>query len=132
MKKFLSALVFVIICGIFNFCSADTAYDYDSNYIFIDKQGSGGYSTYLYVPSVYVQEQNHPYYMIFGRFVTIGGRKTISEQWKDISIGYNWDIKAIFENGQIRMDTEGTFGRFYRRMADALFLVAYGQNFYGY
>ena len=78
-----------------NICSA-YVYDNDSNYVYIGTYGSGGYSTYLYLPSVDVQEYNPPHYQIAGNFITIGGKETISEDWLIHVVRYNWYTKETY------------------------------------
>ena len=134
MKKILSALVFAICILSVNFCSADP-YENNPDYIYIGTYGSGGYSNYLYRPSVDVQEYNPPHYQISGTFVSYGGKYTKSENWATHCVRYNWYTKETFslKNGYwVKDPIETGIGRYYKNRANALFRVAYGMDFYGY
>lgn len=73
MRRFFVMWIAFLTSVSVNICLA-YVYDNDSNYVYIGTYGSGGYSTYLYLPSVDVQEYNPPHYQIAGNFVTIGGK----------------------------------------------------------
>lgn len=144
MKKFLSALVFVIVCGIFNLCSADVEdvfryYDNHPDYYFVCR--IQGPKTYLYLPSIDVQEYNPPHYQIKGKFLTVGSVEsrfdTSLSTWY-ATIRYNWYTKEAFsyENGNWRKMAQGKQGSTPvaadKMLANALFRAAYGMDFYGY
>ena len=138
MKKFLSSLIVMLIVTFSaNICAARhyNVYDYDPNYVWVFTQGSGGFSTYLYLPSIDVQEYNPPHYQIAGNFVTIGGKET-SEVWGIFVLRFNWYTKETFWRDNYgnwqKEDVNGSFGKDWRRRADALFRAAYGIDFYGY
>ena len=133
MKKFLLSvmiLLFVALAG--GVCSANP-YDDDPNYVYLGTYGSGGYSTYLYLPSVSVQVHNSPHYQIAGDFVSIGGRKVIEEDWESVTVRFNWNSKETYtQNSYGHWERENINESYYRRRADALFRAAYGMDFYGY
>ena len=139
MKKFLSALiVMLVVTFTANICSA---YDYDNDPNYIRVFMFRG-PIYLHLPSIDVQEYNPPHYQIAGTFVHdydfVDGRK---ERWFSVAIRYNWYTKETFsrdKNGYWQKDEIGKpDDRFSadasrRKFADALFRAAYGIDFYGY
>ena len=136
MKKFLASIMLALVVAFTaNICAANR-YDNDPNYVWVYTQGSGGYKTYLYLPSIDVQEYNPPHYQIAGNFVAIGGKKTIEETREIMVLRFNWYTKETFwrdGNGYwCKEDVTGFFGSDWRRRADALFRAAYGIDFYGY
>ena len=136
MRRFFVMWIAFLISVSVNICLA-YVYDNDSNYVYIGTYGSGGYSTYLYLPSVDVQEYNPPHYQIAGNFITIGGKETISEDWLIHVVRYNWYTKETYSKNfqgivvKEKIIDSGDAG-YYRRRADALFRAAYGVDFYGY
>jgi len=138
MRRFFVMWIAFLISVSVNICLA-YVYDNDSNYVYIGTYGSGGYSTYLYLPSVDVQEYNPPHYQIAGNFVTIGGKKTISETWGIEIVRFNWYTKETYSKNwrgiltkEKIVDSEHADASYYRKRADALFRAAYGVDFYGY
>ena len=132
MKKFFVALTVLLVLFSANICAA-YVYDDDSDYVYLGTYGSGGYSTYLYLPSVDVQEYNPPHYQIAGNFVTIGGRYEISESWLIQVVRFNWYTKETFnQNSDKRWQKENIGDIYFRKRADLLFNAAYGIDFYGY
>ena len=137
MKKFVVMMIFAFVAAFsVSICSA-YVYDSDPDYVYLGTYGSGGYSTYFYVPSVNVQEYNPPHYQIAGDFVTIGGKKIISESWQNAAIRFNWYTKETYHiNGYGNWEKEDinmmVDGKFFRKRADALFRAAYNMDFYGY
>lgn len=137
MKKFLlSVTVAVVVALSANVCAAATRYDDDPYYVYIGTYGSGGYSTYLYLPSVDVQIYNPPHYQIAGNFVTIGGKKIISESREVVAVRFNLNAKETYTKNDYghweKENISDGYGSFYRKRADALFRAAYGMDFYGY
>ena len=143
MKKVFSALCFVIFCGIFNFCYATTSDDvaesYENNpdYYFVNRI-QGPY-TYLYLPSIDVQLYNPPHYQIKGKFLTIGSPESRYDTSVSVwyaTIRYNWYTKEAFEfsNGKWRKMAQGpqssTPVALDKKIANALFIAAYGMKFY--
>lgn len=137
MKKILFSLTVAIVAFSASVCAA-YGYDDDPNYVYIGTYGSGGYSTYLYLPSVDVQIYNPPHYQIAGNFVSIGGKKTISESWGVLSVRFNWNSKETYsKNIDGHWEKENISkgygnGGYYKKRANALFRAAYGMDFYGY
>lgn len=136
MKKILSAFVFLTMLGIFSFCSAYTPYDDDPDYIYLATLGSGGYSHYLYLPSIDVQEYNPPHYQIAGNIVAYGGKKIKGEMWSTAVVRFNWYTKETFSKNYndnwVKEGEHMTDWHYFRKRADALFYAAYRINFYGY
>lgn len=133
MKKILSTIVFVIICGIFNFCSA---YDYDSNYNYKFIANISGHKYYLYLPSLDVQEYNPPHYQIAGRFISPNSNTYEIDLDFEKVTKYNWYTKETFHKniyGNWAKDDLTVSGRYRIEMilfANALFRAAYGMDFY--
>ena len=137
MKKFLTALVFVICAGIFNFCSANP-YENNPDYYFVNS--IQGPKTYLYLPSIDVQEYNPPHYQIKGKFLTVGNVESRYDRSVSVwyaTIRYNWYTKEAFElleNGSWRKMAQGLKSsspvNYDKTIANALFIAAYGMNFY--
>ena len=131
MKKFLSVLVFAIFILSMNFCSA-YVYDNDPDYEFVCAGGGG--QSYLYIPSVDVQEYNPPHYQIAGHFVHAGAH---TKNYY-VALRYNWYTKETFkldDYGNWRKQNIGdssSFSQRERNHADALFRAAYRISFYGY
>jgi len=117
MKKILSVLILLTVCGIFNFCSAsgnavDRKYGFDevnkqrsvcesdSNYTLVYDGGARyitGYA-YFYSPSVEVKEYNPPHYKIAGYFYELSeknGRHFIADKIY-YQVRYNWDTKETW------------------------------------
>ena len=138
MKNFLSALVFGICFLSVNFCSAGI-HDYYENHpdyrLFYSHQG---YYSYLYVPSIDVQEYNPPHYQIGYKLINITEIPGTNEKkWRYDSKRYNWYTKETFhlENGYwVKDDVTSQTGMAERARyaADVVFRAAYGMNFYGY
>ena len=125
MKKiFLMLAVTFILATSFNVCNAE--------YVYVTTNKG---NIYLDTSSVKVVDPNPPYYYIGGHFINHDGNKVVNSF--DVVLGYNWDTKETFswQNGSWqRFNTygESTGPRMNRKIADALFKIAYGQNFYGY
>ena len=135
MRKILLMWIFAMFLLSVNFCSANY-YDDNSDYIYIDTTGSGGYRTYLYRPSVHGEKYNDPYYYIEGKLLSVGGKKQISESWQKIILLFdmrnNVTLESDYHGGWNKENISGTFGSYYRKRADAMFRVIFGKNFYGY
>ena len=140
MKKFaLSMMIALVVTLSANICAA-YYYDNDPDYVFVTSlAASGGWYTYLYLPSVDVQEYNPPHYQIAGRFVMYN---KYSDETNELYIikRFNWHTKETFTKspytkGQfIRDNVKGNSNPEIssRQFADALFRAAYGMDFYGY
>ena len=140
MKKILSALMFAICILSVNFCYAGI-HDYYENHpdyrLFYSHQG---YYSYLYVPSIDVQEYNPPHYQIGYKLIDITEiLGTNEKKWRYDSKRYNWYTKETFslKNGywvkdEVQDNLDSQPVRTNRKFADALFRAAYGMDFYGY
>ena len=131
MKKFLGLLVMLMMIMIFvGICSANTCAN-NSHYIFVTtSQGA----IYLDLRTVNVQDYNPPYYQIAGDFVRVNGD---DEHKFEVVVRYNWETKETYHlnKGYWTKDVvkgETTNSRNNRKVADALFIAAYGMDFYGY
>ena len=137
MKKILSALVFAICFLSVNFCSAGLKDYYDNNSNYKILGGRQGYYSYIYLPSVHVQEYNPPHYQIGFNELYIDENAGTKKWIYNGAKRYNWYTKESFhlENGYWVKDNvtspPGPAQRA-RYAADALFRVAYGMDFYGY
>lgn len=125
MKKIiLMFAVTFIVATSFNICNAE--------YVYVTTNKG---TIYLDTSSVRVGDYNPPYYQVGGHFILHDGNKVINSF--DVILSYNWNTKETFswQNGSWqRYNTygESTGPRMNRKIADALFRIAYGQNFYGY
>ena len=134
MKKFvvmmILAVVFVIVGSQNNLVNAN--YDHDLNY---DEVFTGsGQTTYLYRPSVDVDEYNPPHYTISATLVIVSGYNG-TERENRVTLKYNYDTKECFsrQDGrwiEIHPSDQSNASRFNKNLANALFRAAYGMNFY--
>ena len=142
MKKILSVFVFFIFISNYNFCTADPYKD-DNNYKFVATGSSGIF--YLNLKSIDIQEYNPPYYKIAGDFIHV----YFSSNGEKISVQhvvkrYDWGKKISYHlneygtwiadkvNDKLNPEDDSDSVKRARKFADALFLAAYGINFYGY
>lgn len=128
-------LLFVFLIQ-YNLCSAEVdCYAHDPNYMRVNILH--GCFTYLDMTSVDVHEYNPPFYKIAGYFVFYNNRdkKVVHESAKTMVVRYDYDKREAFIlNGNYwrKLDVSGTsdFHIENKSIANALFNVAYGMDFY--
>ena len=132
MKKFLSALVFAVCILSVNFCSANY---YDNSPDYYRTTVGGGYAVYIFIKSVDVQKYNPPHYQIACNLIHVDNRsgKLANKTYRVVRYNYytkesftldrygDWRKNDIYANSADRHDAI---------IANALFRVAYGMNFY--
>ena len=136
MKKFfLGTVIVLVVTFAANICAAGY-FDYYNNHPDYAGIGRMGAYTFVYLPSVHVQEHNPPYYQIGFDCVNVSeGNGNSSERWSyNNAKRYNWNTKESFhlENGYWVKDDVGDYGRGVRNkdFANIIFRAAYGMNFY--
>lgn len=137
MKKFVVMMIATFILAIsLNLCSASIKdyYDNDPDYILMWAH-QGSYS-YLYLPSIDVQEYNPPHYQIAYDYISVN-IKNEKEVWSRGIKRFNWSTKESFhlENGRWVVDNvSGDLAPAIRNRhaADTIFRAAYNMDFYGY
>ena len=137
MKKFVVMMIATFILAIsLNLCSASIKdyYDNDPDYILMWAH-QGSYS-YLYVPSIDVQEYNPPHYQIGYDCVNFS-ENSVREIWRHSVKRFNWYTKESFhlENGHWVVDNvnspPGPAIR-NRHAANVVFRATYNMDFYDY
>lgn len=136
MNKYkISLLIFVFLLQL-SLCSAeDDCFEHDPDYMRVNVLH--GCFTYLYVPSVNVHEYNPPFYKIAGYFVYYDNRnrRVVDESAKTMIVRYDYKKKETYilkNNYWRKLDVSGTSDYHFenKSIANALFSVAYGMNFY--
>ncbi len=134
MKAILATLFFMMICGIFNFCSAHN-YDDDPNYI--RASTNAGVSYYIDLRTIGVQLYNPPYYIIAAKITSVRHRPYTENSYY-LAKKYDWNKKETFSidrNGNWHKDEikdSGFVSKNSRNFCDSLFRAVYNIDFYGY
>ena len=134
MKKFLSLMVVMFVVTFAANVNAGRLYDYYNNHPDYAGFGRMGFYTFVYLPSIHVQEHNPPHYQIGYNCVNVNDDSG-TESWSyNNAKRYNWNTKESFhlENGYWVKDEVGDYGRGLRNkdFANVIFRAAYGMNFY--
>lgn len=129
MKMFLSVFVWVMLSA-----SAVSANPYagDKNFVYVY------YNSYLDLRTVSVQKNSPPYFIVKGDIVHVDTKSNTASLYADITIKFDLLAHRTFHrnNKMGNWKLGNTFGTSSeetsnRKIADALFKAAFGQEFYG-
>jgi len=129
MKMFLSVFVWVMLLA--SVVSANP-YESDKNFVYVY------YDSYLDLRTVSVQKNSPPYFIVKGDIVHVDTKSNTASLYADITIKFDLLAHRTFHrnNKTGNWKLGNTFGTSSeetsnRKIADALFKAAFGQEFYG-